>query len=83
MARNQKSFWYIIPKLIFYFYFQQIIEDDQEMVDIGEKIPENQQNAKEDVKSKVKSNSMTILDPIALLTRGPQLVLWSGGGRGN
>ena len=50
------------------------------MVDVGEKIPENQQK---DVKSKVKSNSMTILDPRALITRGPQLVLWSGGGRGN
>ena len=43
------------------------------MVDIGEKIPENQQNAKEDVKSKVKSNFMTILDPRALLTRVSQL----------
>ena len=56
------------------------------MDDIGEKIPENQQNAKEDVKSKVKSNFMTISDPRALLTRGPQakqLVLWSGGCRGN
>ena len=42
------------------------------MVDIGEKIPENQQNAKEDVKSKVKSNFMTILDPRALLTRVSQ-----------
>ena len=53
------------------------------MVDIGEKIPENQQNAKEDVKSKVKSNYMTILDSRALSKRGPQLVLWSGSGREN